>query len=160
MPTLADFIRAEKQNIDAGKWAVGHVQRTSFPMSGSKPKHYRFGQEYSWRVVKFDCLSHRCRVLILINENKRILISCLGVEVGKDLAVLCAHEYHASHEGWHCHLHSQDLSSIPAGIFRTGMRRWPRGGTLHSQLAFGVTKASALSHVAARFRFPAQGSLL
>jgi hypothetical protein len=160
MPTLAEFIRGDKIDLDEGAWSAGHIQRTAFPMSGSKPKNYKFGPEYSWRIIRFSCLSHRCRILILLNENKRIMRAVFGVEVGKDLAVLCSHEYHADHVGWHCHLHTQDLAIITPGVFRTGMRRWPRGGVQHSKVAFGVTKASALSHVAARFGFQAQGAML
>lgn len=160
MPKLADFIRSDKSRISIGEWKPGHVPRHAFPLSGAKSKGYKFGPEYSWRLIQFECLGRRCRILLIFNEGKQILRSTFGVEVGGDVAVLCTHEFHADHPGWHCHLHVCDLSSVPVGTFRSAQKRWPRARAEHSRKDFGVTKASALSHVAARFRFQAMGELI
>jgi len=105
-------------------------------------------------------LEHSCRVLILYNKNKEICRSTFAVEVEKDLAVLCSHEYHSDHRGWHCHVISKDHASIELGIFRGRQKRWPSAKVPHSKLEFGVTEVSALSHAASRYNFEAQGGLI
>lgn len=159
MPSLAEIVRADKVIVDDGKWQKGHVTQSAFPLSKSRKKHYRFGPEYQWRIVRFDCLAVRCRVLILFNAGKEICRSTLAVEVENDLAVLCSHEYHADHRGWHCHLTWERHDRVTPGVLRTGQRRWPHARAEHSREEFGVSLASALSHVAARYRFEAQGDL-
>ena len=160
MPTLADFIRAEKHEVDEGSWRTGHIERSAFPLSRSKSRHFRFGPEYRWRLVRFQCLGSRCRVLIQYNPGKLICRSTFAVEVDNDLVVLCSHEYHADHPGWHCHLARGEHLQLEPGVFRTGLKRWPAVDAPHSKRDFEVTEASALSHVAARYRFKAQGELL
>lgn len=160
MANLAEIVRADKIIIDTGKWATGHVSRSAFPLSKARTKHYRFGPEYSWRVVRFECLGLRCRVLILFNGGKEICRFTLAVDVQEDLAVLCNHEYHADHRGWHCHLTWEGHDRVTPGVVRTGQRRWPHARAEHSRKEFGVSLASALSHVAARYRFEGQGGLL
>lgn len=160
MPTLADFIRAEKTDIDEGHWARGHISQSAFPLSKARKKHFRFGQEYQWRLVKFRALGERCRVLILFNKNKWICRSTFAVETDNDLAVLCNHEYHADHPGWHCHLVNLPHDKVAPGVIRTGQRRWPGPKAIHAKVEFGVSEANALSHVAARYRFEAQGGLI
>jgi hypothetical protein len=160
MPTLAEFIRAEKTDLDEGNWQIGHISPSAFPLSKAKKKHFKYGPEYKWRLVKFDCLGHRCRVLILFNANKLICRSTFAVECGNDLAVLCTHEYHADHPGWHCHLVNEPHDKVAPGVIRSGQRRWPKARSVHRQSEFGLSEISALSHVAARYRFQAQGGLI
>lgn len=160
MPTLADFVRAEKFEVDEGVWTVGHINQSAFPLSKAKGKHYRFGSEYKWRVVRFRALGHKCRVLIIMNTRKLICRCTFAVEVKNDLAVLCNHEYHADHPGWHCHLTRDRHDKVVPGVVRSRQRRWPGPKAIHSKLEFGLNEANALSHVAARFRFQAQGGLL
>ena len=160
MPTLAEFIRAEKSDIDEGHWQSGHVTPSAFPLSKAKKKHLKFGPEYKWRLVKFTCLGFRCRILILFNDKKQICRSTFGVEQEIDLVILCNHEYHADHPGWHCHLAVGPHEKVAPGIIRTGQRRWPQSKARHARTEYGITQASALSHVAARYRFQAQGSLM
>lgn len=102
----------------------------------------------------------KCRVLILFNENKHICRSSFAVEIDNDLVVLCTHEYHANHPGWHCHLTLASHDKATPGVMRTGHRRWPQAKARHSRNDYGITQASALSHVAARYRFQAQGGLI
>ena len=160
MPTLAQFIAAEKSDVDEGSWQSGNVSPTAFPLSKAKNKRFKFGKEYKWRLVRFSCLGYKCRVLILFNDGKFICRSSFGVEIDNDLAVLCTHEYHASHPGWHCHLTMMSHDKVTPGLFRSGQRRWPQASARHSRVGYGITEASALSHVAERYRFQAQGGLI
>lgn len=160
---LLDIIRAEKTDVSVGAWGTGHIPKAQFPIPNAKAKHYKFGNEYRWRVVKFDCLNTRCRVLILLCEPRLIFRATLAVEVEGDLCIVCDHEFHADEPGWHCHLTSNDVASVLEdvrnGARRSHMRRWPKAGTNHSRIDFNVTESSALTIAAERFRFVAQGSL-
>lgn len=160
MPTLFDFVRAEKTDVDEGHWQNGHINRSVFPLSKAKNKNFRFGPDYSWRVVRLRCLGFRCRILILFNPSKLICRSTFAVEVENDLAVLCTHEYHANHPGWHCHVSLGDHDKLTPGLFRSGQRRWPQARAAHARTDYGITQASVLTHVAARYRFQAQGDLI
>jgi len=154
---LKDVIRADKKDVDLGKWAPGHIPRSAFPMSKLKDKRYKYGPEWKWRVVKFEALGRRCRVLIFLNENKEILRARLGVDVNGDMVVLCDHEFHAAEPGWHCHLTLEEVEHVPSGAARGGKVKWPRSP---SRQDFGVDDASALTVVAECFNINAQGELL
>lgn len=154
---LKDFIRADKTDIELGKWAKGHIPRTAFPMSLFKDKRYKFGQDYSWRLIKFSALGRKCRILIWFNKDKQILRSRFGVEANNDMIVLCDYEFHATEPGWHCHVSTKDISSVVPGQARDEKIKWPR---VSSRQEFGVTEASAVSVVATRYNFSAQGDLL
>lgn len=154
---LKDIIRVEKTNLSLGKWGRGHIPRASFPMSRVKDKRYKFGSEYAWRVVQFDADGQRCRILIILNENKEILRARLGVESSGDMIILSDYEFHASEPGWHCHVATEDHTEVNAGAARHDKRKWPMSP---SRTSFGVSEANALSVVAQHFRFEAQGDLL
>jgi hypothetical protein len=154
---LKDIIRTQKSNLDTGKWAVGHVPRSAFPMSRLKDKRYRYGSDYSWRLVKFEVGMIACRILILLNESKEILRARLGVEMNGDMVVLSDYEFHATEPGWHCHVTFQSMHAVGPGAARHEKTKWPRQS---SRLEFGVDEKSALSRVAAHFKFGAQGELI
>lgn len=160
MLKISDFIRATKTDVDVGQWEHGHIKPSVFPLSKAKRKHFKFGPEYRWCLIRFNALEQSCRVLILYNKNKQICRSTFAVDVDNDIAVLCTHEYHADHPGWHCHVSHKELDKIEPGVFRSGQRRWPNPKAVHSKVEFGVTDASILTHVAARYRFEAQGEML
>lgn len=160
MSNLAEFIRAKKTKVDVGEWKNGHIPPSAFPLSGAKRKNYKFGSQYSWRLIKYDCLGYQCRVLMLMNEGKQIFRATLGIECSGDLVILCSHEFHADHPGWHCHISQGELKGIPSGVLRPANRRWPGSRVEHSRKEFNITRTSALSHVAARYGFQAQGDLI
>ena len=154
---IKDVIRAEKNNLELGKWADGHIPRSAFPMSRLKDKRYKYGPDYSWRVVKFEIGDLECRILVMVNESKQIFRARLGVNVNVDMAVLCDHEFHASEPGWHCHLSLAPLASIAGGAARHDKSKWPRNS---SRQDFGSGKAGAITLVAALFNFMTQGDLI
>lgn len=157
LTTLKDVIRSDKANVDTGKWARGHIPRAAFPMSKLRDKKYRYGQDYAWRLVKFEAAGHLCRILIWLNEEKQILRSRLGIERHGDMVVLCDYEFHAAEPGWHCHVAREHESELPAGVARHDKKKWPKDS---SRKEFNVDEASALSIVATHYRFQAQGELI
>jgi hypothetical protein len=160
MSKFIDFLKANKQDIKIGKWNVGHIPRASFPMSSAKPKAYKFEPSYSWRILTFSCLGHKCRILILLNEEKNNFRASFGVDLDGDTALMCDHEFHSSHPGWHCHLEMSDLSDIQAGSNRANKNRWPKLRSKHSKKEFGITRDNAHQYVMKRFCIDSKGSLL
>lgn len=154
---LKDIIKAEKTQTDFGAWREGHIQRSAFPMSKVKEKAYKYGKAYKWRLVRFQALGKRVRVLIVLNEEKQIFRARLGVERGNDMAVLCDYEFHASEPGWHCHFTLKQLDSVEEGAARDGKRKRPTASDVGA--AFNVTEASALAVAAERYGFKPKGSL-
>jgi hypothetical protein len=156
---LSDIARAPKTDIHLGDWRAGHIPRTTFPLSLVRAKNYKLGPEYRWRGVTFDCLRNSFRLLIVFNAGKQIYRASLGMELGQDLVVLCQYEFHASEPGWHCHVTFQDTASLPAGIARSHLRRWPKPNAVHSRLEFGVRESNAVGLALTRFRISPIGPL-
>lgn len=158
---VSDVIRAAKSDIEIGEWKSGHIPRSAFPLSKAKPKNYKFGPEYKWRVVTFKTESGKFRVLLLVNEGKNIFRATLASEtLDGDLIVLCQHEYHQSEPGWHCHVNFSEVDRLPRGVARTHLTKWPKYNPVHAQVEFAVSTSSALSLAASCFKFSAQGDLL
>lgn len=126
-------------------------------MSRLKDKRYRYGQDYAWRLIKFEAAGHDCRVLMLLNESKEIFRARLGVLINGDMVVLQDYEFHASEPGWHCHLSLKSLSEIGPGAARFQKTKWPKNSSLK---AFNIDEAGALSVIAKQFNFAAQGDLI
>lgn len=126
-------------------------------MSRLKDKRYRYGPDYSWRLVKFQAGACSCRILILLNESREVLRARLGVEVEGDMVVLSDYEFHATEPGWHCHVTVEHVETIGSGAARQGKRKWPRQS---AKKDFGVDQSNALTVVAEHFKFAAQGDLL
>lgn len=157
---VTDIIRSVKSKPDLGEWHEGHIPRAAFPLSRAKNKNYKFGTEYKWRVVTFDSIGHKCRVLLLLNEGKQICRMTLGVEMNNDMAILCQHEFHASEPGWHCHACFDQIENVPVGVNRSHLKRWPKPGVVHARVEFNVNRKNVLSAASELFRFSAQGDLL
>lgn len=49
---------------------------------------------------------------------------------------------------------------VAPGVIRRGQRRWPSPKASRAKMEFEVSETSALSHVAARYRFQVQGELI
>jgi hypothetical protein len=78
---VADIVRTRKSELETGTWRSGHIPRGQFPLSKAKSKNYKFGPEYKWRVIRFECRGVYCRILLLLNEGKQIFRATLGVEI-------------------------------------------------------------------------------
>lgn len=156
---LVDVIRAEKTNVSVGGWQEGKIPPASWPLTSSS---LHLGRGFSWRVVKFDALGKKFRVLVAISPEKEAYRAVLALDGSKHLKVLCHHELHTSHWNWHCHFSPGPIGDILAGVWRDNdtFRAWPRFRINECSIEFSVTKESALSVAARRYRFEAQGELV
>lgn len=162
---IAQIIRGSKTKIQVSEWKQGNITKSSFPLSKAKNQKYKYGSDYSWRVISFSIDKHNFRVLIIFNPSKEILNAILGVEVVGDMHVLCVHEYHAIHRypGWHCHLTREDHLAITPGLWRGRLHRWPAANVRHARSSFEVRRETAIDYVRDLFHIwedDAQGRLL
>ena len=156
---IKEVVRALKTDIHVGDWRAGHIPRMTFPLSRVRDKHYKLGPAYRWRVIAFDCLRHRFRLLVVFNEEKQIYRATLATEVERDLIVLCQYEFHASEPGWHCHVTFREADGLPMGITRSHLRRWPSANSVPSRPEFGVRESNAVGVAMTRFRISPVGPL-
>ena len=158
---LRDIFRAPKTNVKISKWESGKVPKRQFPMSKLK-NGVQMGPDWSWRVVLFSAIGNDFRLLIKLNEKKEYFAAILAIEYNSDLLVLCHHELHTSHKGWHCHYINGNVMDTYPGVWRDRQRMvsWPSFSVSACQVQFNITQANALSIAASRFKFQAQGSLV
>jgi hypothetical protein len=156
---VVDIIRADKRDVDIGPWNTGKIPHASWPLRQSS---LHLGRGFSWRVAKFEALGKKFRVLIAISAEKETYRAMLAVEDGRQLKVLCHHELHTSHWNWHCHFHGGRIDDVMPGVLRDNdtFRAWPKFVRTECSVPFTVTKESAVTVAAARYRFKAQGELL
>tara|TARA_R110002110_G_scaffold3305_4_gene16859 strand:- start:3591 stop:4073 length:483 start_codon:yes stop_codon:yes gene_type:complete len=158
---LRQIIRAEKQDVTITKaWETGPVPRAKFPLLKGKVK---FGKGWEWRVASFFALGNEFVVLIALCVEKSYYRCDLALKCEDGaLKVLCCHELHMEHKGWHCHLVRGDVRETYPGVMRDKdrMRSWPSRGTLSPDTPFPITKSNAVTLAAARYRFEAGGDLL
>jgi hypothetical protein len=157
---VKQIIRAEKGTVTVSEWKSGHISPASFPLSKVKRKTYKFGPEYQWRIVNFECLGQKFRILLLPNENKQIFRASLGAEDNGDTILMCHHEWHASEPGWHCHVSFNEVESLPSGVSRSHLKRYPKPGVNHKKIEFHIDTKNALSFAAEVYKFSAQGDLI
>lgn len=153
---LKDILHAEKTVVDWGKWERGsRLKKTAFPLSRSSS----FRPPASWqrRVVQFDALNYRCRLLVAFDVGKEEYRAWLAVERGQDQILLARLEFHGSHVGWHCHTICRDRSGDTSGVVKGfGDTRYPSAGSYHRRKEFDITELTALSKACKFFRIPAE----
>jgi len=157
--SVADIIRADKQDVRIGGWEAGPVPTAKFPLTRRK---LRLGRGWRWRVVTFNALQEQFVVLVAISEEKEYYRATLAMRSGKTLKVVCFHELHTDHWNWHCHLIRGNVHETFAGVLRDKnlMSAWPTFTKSECSVPFNVTEESALSIAAARFRFAQGGGFL
>lgn len=155
MLTLGEIIRAPKVGVTIGSWKSGRVPASAFPII--KQKRFPQQSSWSWRVVEFEALGYKCRVLIRLNTDICYYSSILAIEQDKSIQIVCHHELHLSHFNWHCHFARGNVLLTIPGILRDRdrMRVYEAEPSKRDSVEFGVEAESALAIAAARFRFPA-----
>ena len=138
---LMDVVKAEKSAMNARDWAAGEIPRSLWPSKKAKPKAYKIGPAYQWRIVSFHTLGHDWRVRILLNVDKHIFRATLGVHLKGEMVVVCEYEFHASEPGWHCHARCEEVSTLDPATNRAGSRRIPSARTKHRDIEFRFKKA-------------------
>jgi len=147
---INEIINAVKSDVDLGSWKPGPVAASAFRLSKSGRRSYQLGASYAWRVVRFEALAERFRILVAFHEAKESYRAWLAQEVGNDLRVLARYEYHGYEPGWHCHAHCGDVRGLGAGIVKNlGEKRFPRVDRSR-RVDFEITEDNALT-VAAKF---------
>ena len=165
MQTVADIIRAPKDDIKIGGWKSGKIPASAFPLNKRKFPH---SSDWIWRVIEFTVNECKCRVLIRLNVDKSYYSSILAIEDQEQIQIICHHELHLSHLNWHCHFVTGNISETMPGVLRdfNKMRVYEAEPSRRATCEFSVTPTDALSVAAARFRFaapdetPAQPELL
>lgn len=99
---VQDIISAPKKILDWGKTQQGNMGPSVFPLQKRKKQSYRLGNNYRWRLIKFEALGHKFRLLIAYSTQFERYQALLGREVGTDISVLMEHSY--EHSGWHVHV--------------------------------------------------------
>lgn len=157
--SVADIIRADKQDVKIGDWETGSISKAKFPLTRNK---LSLGRGWKWRVVTFNALKERFVVLVAISEEKEAYRATLAMRSGKTLKVICFHELHTDHWNWHCHLIRGNVHDTFAGVLRDKnlMSVWPSFTRDECTVPFDVTEKSALTIAAARFRFAQGGGFL
>jgi len=157
--SLAEVIRAPKQDVKCGDWTEGAIPRAHFPLIRSK---LSLGRGWRWRIAKFSALGQQFYVLVALNMEKEYYRATLGMKEGNTLKVICCHELHTDHWNWHCHLIRGNVHETFPGVLRDKNRMiaWPMFSQSECTVQFKITEESALSVAAARFRFAEGGGLL
>jgi hypothetical protein len=147
-----DILRAEKSEVDWGKWQTGGMTTAAFPLSKRRGRAYKLGSMYRWRVVSFQALGLSFRLLIAFNLAKEQFRATLALEQDRDMSVIASYEFHGTHPGWHVHGACGDVNLIPSGCMRTeGQKRLPAPRATHRRVDFNVTDDDTALEMAAKF---------
>lgn len=157
MLTLGEIIRAPKTGVKVGAWKTGDVPASSFPIA--KQKRLKLNSAWSWRVVEFEALGIRCRILIRLNKEISYYSSILAVEKPGLNQIICHHEFHLSHRNWHCHFVGGNVLDAMPGVLRDRerMRVYDSEPSKAGSVEFNIDSFCALEVAARRFRFDAPG---
>ena len=150
--TLSQIIRAPKQDVQFGDWKSGAIPKAQFPLTRSK---LSLGRGWKWRVVTFNAVGQSFVCLVALSTEKESYRAMLGLKDGQTLKVICHHELHTDHWNWHCHMIYGNVLETFSGVLRdkNRMKPWPSFNKDECTVPFEVSKESALSIAAARFRF-------
>ncbi len=107
---------AVKEVQDWGKWQVGGMSASTFPLSKRKGHSLRFGTAYRWRIIRFLAADTRYRLLLAYSLGKEQFKAILASEGNNGLTVIAAYEFHGTHPGWHVSAACGDLTDVPAGV--------------------------------------------
>lgn len=149
---VADIIRAKKSDLDfGGKWREDTIPASQWPVS----RHGRaLGRGWKWRFAKFKALDQKFKVLIALSEEKEYYRAVLGWFADDGFRVLCHHELHSSHFGWHCHFYDGDVSEIEPKKTRDRetVKLWPTFSNDKCGVDFTINEKSAMTKAAERYR--------
>jgi hypothetical protein len=109
-------IRSEKIVLHAGTWQRGKIPSSAFPLSHVKA--LRLGKAWHWCVQRVQDAEREYNVLVAFDPGKRQYWAWLGAVFGDDQAVVARVEFHATHDGWHCHWKTGDLVEAPRGAVK------------------------------------------
>lgn len=120
-------IRTEKVLVEAGAWKNGKIPKAAFPLSHVKA-HHRLGKSWHWAVHLVADQHRQYRLLVAFEPGKRQYWAWLGAVYGDDQAVIARVEFHASHDGWHCHWKTGELVEVSRGAVKAPFPQERRHG--------------------------------
>src|SRR5438552_703939 len=120
MLKLGEIIRSAKTEVRIGPWREGAVTGAAFPIA--KQKRFPQTSSWSWRVVEFNALSRKFRLLIRLNTEISYYSAILALEGEQTNQIICHHEMHLSHRNWHCHMISGNVLLTHPGVLRDTQR--------------------------------------
>lgn len=153
---VREIIRSTKGNRQLGKWAVGAMPKTAFPLSKSGSKAYKLGNR-RWRVVTFDACGVSCRLLINYHPTLSQYQAMLGIDIGGDTKVLVCLEHHPTHKPWHAHVCCDDIENVPSGIKRGPWVKSINALGLKHRMPCPATDESAFNRAVSFFRLDRDG---
>ena len=133
-------------------WSQGTIPQAGYPISR---RGRALGRGWKWRFVKFNALGERFVVLVSLSEEKEHFRAALCWYASDGFRVLCHHELHTSHYGWHCHFYDGAVSDVEPkkARDRNTFNRWPTFSSDECCERFDITYSNALTKAAERFRF-------
>lgn len=162
--TRATQVRtATKQITDWGKWDDIRMPVSAFPLSKRRSNSFRLGSAYRWRIIRFDAVGSKFRLLVGFSLAKQEYRATLALEGERDMTVIASYEFHGTHPGWHLLTTCHELSTVPQGVMiGPWQRRLPKARAKHRRLDFQVRDDDTALDVAAKFfrLHKAEGALL
>lgn len=148
---LRKIIGSEKTITDYGEWKSGmKMPKTAFPLS--KHSGFKIAKAFNWRIVRFECLGAKFRLLICYRIDLHRFITYLAKDVNDDMMILARYEYHAGEPGWHVHAICDD-EKHDAGRTGGDDKRMPPYGMFHKNMVFDVfSDEAAFNKVVKAFR--------
>lgn len=146
---LRRIVQATKTITDSGTWKTGSkMPKSAFPLS--KSSQFKVSSTYTWKVISFDALGERFRVLIYYRIALHQYSAVLAKAVGGDMLVMARLEFHGTHPGWHCHALC-DATGAVSGRSGAPDKRIPKVSGFHKQSEYGVAGDRSAHDKAAKF---------
>lgn len=115
------------------------------------------GSNYTWRVVLFDALGEKFRLLIAFRTDLNQYEALLGLVEGSDTKAIASYEFHGTHDGWHIHANCDSFDRLKPGIKVSGREiRLPKAKARHRRSSFDVNDNNALDKAREIFGLPGQ----
>lgn len=94
----------------------------AFPLSHVRGS-IRLGKAWQWCVHLVEDAERQYRLLVAFDAGKGQYWAWLGAVFGDDQALVARVEFHASHDGWHCHWKTGPIAEVPRGAVKS---RFPK----------------------------------
>ncbi len=141
---VQDILKASKQITDWGKPQQGNMGPAVLPMSRRPKRSYRLGSVWRWRLIRFDALGQRFRLVVCYHTQIDKYQAFLAGDVGKDCRLLAEYAYDPSHGAWHFHVTCGDTSKTPTGVMKgPWQHRIPKARGFHRRVEY--TQSGAMN---------------
>lgn len=112
--------------VSTGAWHSGNITKAEFPLS--HVGKLKLSKAWSWCVHVVADGAQEYRLLVAFEPGKNQYWAWLAMVFGSDQAVIGRVEFHASHDGWHCHWKTGEAVEVPRGAVKApGLKERRRG---------------------------------